>query len=1052
MRGLTQVQRKHSLTYAHSSSIGIGRKLHALWKRKNWNAYKKEFSSREKNLPNLEVLKFGTWTWTGCRIHGISKISHLRSLKQLDLKEYNTDGISQCFPNLYNLQWLTLSWCEDLTERPESFVSFWFLQKLELTGCTNLKQLPAGFGESTNLTELNLSYCLSLQEIPRDLGKLTSLQSWDIAHYSSLIWLPEGLGGLMSVWGSKIDFSCCSSLSELPEEICKNTMLTSISLRSCRRLKTLPSKFGEITCLKYLDLSGCESLQELCNDFHCLGGLRELYLNNCKSLSSLPLGIGKLSSLIELDLSNCETLSSLPVGFETLTSLETLDLSGCNKSEELCSDFHCLVALKYLNLSKCDSLCNLPDRFGELGCLESLDLSECSHLLKISDDFHLLPSLTRLNLSKCESLGGEWMDCVGNIRSLWRLDIVDSKRMIQRWMETKSQKERNMVVVADFPQGEEGERALLLEGVLSKVFDEEGLLVDADEHPFHSYSLQPQTQLILMIDSKYDNHKWKSLGKNLQQLQRNSKELQIIYVGRRFKSLSSELAIRMLAYTPDNSRTSAFYHKLSASFNTGSIAVFRSTDKLEENGLKCLSAWEDMSSYMLDAVDFLTNTPRESNIEFLKELLVAEKVDHLLLTENRQVKVATLQGKLILLVITYLHENLELHTSAIKEMYLKMQESHDNYVFEVVCVPLISSENTWEEFVNAAASATWPVVPNPWLIDRDRIRSFIGWSQETPCVCVVDEKGRISQKDAMPMIERWGVEAYPFSQSREEELRKEDSEEFKINSLSTLQFVFQNLEFLSNKAKEMMDREVMKLICVGPPEKMIKLIPDLNCAFTMLEMDFQVFYVSHRGIGANAYDMACEKLKENESEMCNIATLSFSVIHKFWRRVWYLQNDLINGMGTDERTVKVRRMVLALASAYSSPWEMSIVLVDGNGEIVSGRGMEVVQLLFRGEEDDKSKLVEEIKKEGIEKSLKSSYDSSRKMSIVVVDGNGEMATGRDMQMVEVLCDGEEDSKEKLVKQIKNRLELEKSAESRLRWNHSFQTSSPTSSLRIRKSS
>lgn len=158
--------------------------------------------------------------------------------------------------------------------------------------------------------------------------------------------------------------------------------------------------------------------------------------------------------------------------------------------------------------------------------------------------------------------------------------------------------------------------------------------------------------------------------------------------------------------------------------------------------------------------------------------------------------VATLQGKLILLLITYLHENLEVRTSDIKEMYLKMQESH-NYVFEVVWVPLISSDNTWEEFVTAAASAPWPVVPNPWLIDRDRIRSFIGWS--LACVCVVDEKGRISSADAMPMIDRWGVEAYPFSQTREEQLRKPEWEEFKSNSLSTLQFLFQNLEFLSSE-------------------------------------------------------------------------------------------------------------------------------------------------------------------------------------------------------------------------------------------------------------
>ncbi|GLJ53588.1 hypothetical protein SUGI_1143240 [Cryptomeria japonica] len=858
----------------------------------------------------------------------------------------------------------------DLTELPESLVRLRSLQKLDLSRCCNLKHLPAGFGELATLTQLDLGSCESLQELPRDLEKLTSLQSLNIAFCSSLLYLPESLGGLMSVSGWKIDFFSCSSLSELPEEICKNKKVTRISLSFCRSLKTLPRWFGELTCLQELNLYGCESLEQLCNDFHCLGRLRSLRLNKCKSLSSLPLGFENLSSLKDLWLNNCRSLSSLPLAFGKLTSLETLDLSACNKLEELCSNFHCLVALKYLNLSKCESLCNLPNRFGELDSLQSLNLHGCSHLMKLSDDFHLLQSLTRLGLSKCESLGGEWMDSVGNIRSLWSLDIEGNEKMIQRWMETRSQKERNLVVL----QGEGNQRALLLEGLLSKGFDKGGLLVDADEHPFCLSSLQPQTPVILIIDSQIDSLKWGALGKNLQQLQRNSKELRIIYVGNRFKSLKSELAtFRFLAYTPDNSRTSSFFHKLSDFFFNCRIAVFRSTDDLEEDGLKCLSAWEDISSYISNRAAFLAKTPRESNIELLNELLVTEKTDYLLLSENRQVKVATLQGKLILLLVTYLHKDLEGFVSAVKEMYLKMKESH-NYVFEVVWVPIISSETTWEKFERAAASAPWPVVPNPWLIET-RIMSFI-WS--LPCVCVVDEKRRISNPDARAMIERWGVEAYPFSQSREEELRKAKWKEFKNNSLSTLQFLFQNLEFLSSEANEMMDRGVNKLICVGSPKQMMELVPDMNCALTMLEMDFQVFYIGEsenfynmRRENEHDYDVACEKLKENESDMCIIATLSSSDRYKFWKRVKYLQNELINGMGTDERIVKVRRMVLGLASADIR--KMSIVLVDGNGEIVSGRGMEVVELLCRGEKDDKSKLVEEIKKGGVEKSVENRW-------------------------------------------------------------------------------
>ncbi|XP_059070146.1 uncharacterized protein LOC131027791 [Cryptomeria japonica] len=899
--------------------------------------------SRSMNLPNLNVLKF-----RGGRIHGIAEIGRLCSLKQLTLDGCQADWISLCFTNLHHLQRLKLSSCRDLTELPESLVRLQFLQKLDLS-CCNLKQLPAGFGELTTLTELDLSGSSSLQELPRDLENLTALTSLTIYGCSSLTCLPHNLGGLMSALGSDVNFHSCSSLSELPEDIYKNEMVRRISLEGCTKLERLPRRFGELTCLQKLNLYGCESLQELCNDFHYLGGLTELKLNNCKSLSSLPLGFGNL------------------------TSLETLNLSGCDKLDELPIDFHCLVALKRLDLSECNSLFHLPDHFGDLGCLEWLSLSGCSKLVKLSDDFHLLRSLIRLDLSNCGSLAGEWMDKVGNIKSLWRLDIVGSERMIERWMETKSQKERNLTVVTAVPQGEEGERALLLdmvlskgeEGerallldmVLSKVFDEEGLLVDADERPFHSSSLQPQTPLIFIIDEEYHpSQKWEALGKNLQQLQSISKELQIIYIGSHFKSISSELAIPILAYTPDDN---SFYHKLSALFDISDIAVFRSTDELEENGLRCLSAWEDISSYMCNRVNFLTKTPLESNIELLNELLVTNETDYLLLSKNRQVKVAALQGKMILLLYTNLEETQVLRTSVVKEMYLEMQDSH-NYEAELVWVPHIYQEwNSWEEFERVTANAPWPVVPNPWLIDRYKMRpSISGGHQKLPRVCVVDKKGRISKDNALPMIERWGLEAYPFSQDREEELAKAEWEAFKFDSLSNLQFVFPNLEF-SNKAKEMMDRLVM----------MLKLAPGLNCALTMLEMDFLVFYVARRDICA----------KENEDDVPCTEDFFYDM-YEFWLCVRsFLLKDL-NGMGGNERIVKLRRMVLGLASEQreswyrpKGEWEMRVVLVDGNGEMLSRRGMEVVELPCGDEKDSKENLVEDIKTGDVEESEESMW-------------------------------------------------------------------------------
>ena len=88
-----------------------------------------------------------------------------------------------------------------------------------------------------------------------------------------------------------------------------------------------------------------------------------------------------------------------------------------------------------------------------------------------------------------------------------------------------------------------------------------------------------------------------------------------------------------------------------------------------------------------------------------------------------QVKVVALQGKLILLLITYLDD--VTRTSAVKEMYVKMQESgFTNNSVEVVWVPVMQHRDTWEEFERVAANALWPLVPNPWL-RKDGIHSFI---------------------------------------------------------------------------------------------------------------------------------------------------------------------------------------------------------------------------------------------------------------------------------------------------------------------------------------
>ncbi|XP_057842636.2 disease resistance protein RPV1 isoform X2 [Cryptomeria japonica] len=754
-----------------------------------------KLSEQGKSLQNLEINPYTVavlkdlriCAWRFCKLQKLPKaFQQLNKLQQLDLSKCEFTEIPESFGQLFALEKLNLSFSQNLKELPDSLEKLQALQELVLSYCRNLKKLPEGFGKLKALTKLDLTYCENLQELPGSFDKLYSLRSLWLEHCSSLFGLherignltsltslrlgecaklrsiPESIGQLTSLAGS-ISFSGCSSLTEVPEEICKLTMIKKISLGRCSSLKMLPSRLIEISSLQDLDLHGCENLQEMCNNFHCLVALIKLNMVNCWSLSKLPKGFGKLRCLQEL----C--------------------LSGCRKLEELCSDFHCLRALIKLDLSECSSLMILPEQFGDLACLEELDLSGCFQLESLSANFHSLPSLIRLGLINCERLEGKWMDSVVAIESLWRVDISGSERMIQRWMEMQREKDDcHLVVVTGKLQ--ESDSSLLLKATISKFFREERILIDSHQHPFCSSSLQPETALILIISLRSTEPSvWELLERNLQRLESNYKSFKLIYIGKEFSSLPTNLKDRILAYTPENSQASLLLDKLFALFPTYREYVFCTSDGLQENGMKCFTVWEDIS-YILNEVSFLIRTPRESNTELLRALLLTTETDFLLIKNKQRVQVTDIQDKMLLLLITPINIS-ETQTSALKDMYLKMQDRHD-YLAEVVWIPRVDwGKPTWAEYQRCATNSAWPVVPNPWLVNPESLNHLVNTAT---ALVVVDAKGMISCKDALPMVERWGLEAYPFCQSREDDLRKLEWEGLKVQS--SVEFVFQNLE------------------------------------------------------------------------------------------------------------------------------------------------------------------------------------------------------------------------------------------------------------------
>ncbi|KAH9291272.1 hypothetical protein KI387_043537 [Taxus chinensis] len=249
-----------------------------------------------------------------------------------------------------------------------------------------------------------------------------------------------------------------------------------------------------------------------------------------------------------------------------------------------------------------------------------------------------------------------------------------------------------------------------------------------------------------------------------------------------------------------------------------------------------------------------------------------------------QVKVNDLQGKLILLLITPINIA-ETQTSALKDMYPKILARHE-HLPEVVWIPRLDwGRPTWVKYERHAENSLWPLVPNPWLINTI---SLYHLTNATTVLVVVDAKGKISCKDAMPMIERWGVEACPFCQSREEELRKVQWEGLKVQF--SVQFVFQNLDSTQMKVEAMCQGETM-FLRMGSVDKMLHFMPKLNRALTKLETKVQLLYLGRRPIciWMDTQEEAVYEMKRKA--MSTIPNLSFLDAYKFWQRIVYLYND-----------------------------------------------------------------------------------------------------------------------------------------------------------------
>jgi Leucine-rich repeat (LRR) protein len=231
------------------------------------------------------------------------------------------EGSPSLLPNLNELCWLDLSFCESFLSLPTEIFKLKFLKRLYLRGCYNLEK----FGEINETIESLLVLILdqtAIKELPSSLHHLVGLEELSLRYCQKLEIIPSSIGSLGKL--SKLDLTFCESLETFPSTIFK-LKLTKLDLHGCSMLKTFPEILEPAETFVHINLTKT-AIKELPSSLDYLVGLQTLCLKLCTELVSLPNSIVNLNHLSKLDCSGCSSLIEIPNNIRCLSSLREISL------------------------------------------------------------------------------------------------------------------------------------------------------------------------------------------------------------------------------------------------------------------------------------------------------------------------------------------------------------------------------------------------------------------------------------------------------------------------------------------------------------------------------------------------------------------------------------------------------------------------------------------------------------------------------------------------------------------------------------------------------
>ncbi|WOL12154.1 putative nucleoredoxin 1 [Canna indica] len=164
----------------------------------------------------------------------------------------------------------------------------------------------------------------------------------------------------------------------------------------------------------------------------------------------------------------------------------------------------------------------------------------------------------------------------------------------------------------------------------------------------------------------------------------------------------------------------------------------------------------------------------------LRSLLISPSRDFVISKDKNKVPVLDLEGKIIgLYFLMSSFQPCIDFTKSLKEMYLKLKENGEN--FEIVLVNLDDEESSYEQ---GFADMPWLAIPFKDKMCDKLVRYFE--LDTIPTLVIIGSNGKTQHPNVVELIEDHGIEAYPFSPEKLEEIAEKEKAMIEAQTLESL--------------------------------------------------------------------------------------------------------------------------------------------------------------------------------------------------------------------------------------------------------------------------